>query len=562
MTKLRSAAITDGVQRAPNRAMLRAVGFGDDDFDKPIVGVANGYSTITPCNAGLRPLADARRRRRARRGRHAAGLRHDHRQRRHHDGHQGMKYSLVSREVIADSIETVVRRPEHRRRARHRRLRQEHARRADGHGAPEHPGDLRLRRHASCPATCEGQRPRHRVSIFEAVGQFSAGQDRPRRSCSRSSATPAPARAPAAACTPPTPCPRPSRRWAWPALFVDHGGRGRREGARAPPRRRDVLVDARRQRNLRPRDILTRKAFENAITVVMALGGSTNAVLHLLAIAHAAGVPLDARRLRAHRRAGARALRPEAVRPLRGDRPAPGRRRSAVMKMLLANGLLHGDCAHHHRPDDRRETRRRCPTIRRADQDVIRPLDRPLYAAGPSGDPARQSRRRGRGGQDRRREDARITGPARVFDSRGGVPRGDPRRPDQTRRRAGHPRRGTEGRPRHARDARADRGHHRRRAWASRSASSPTAASPAAPTAWWSATSRRRRGSAAPSRWSRRATRSPSTPTPPAAARRDRAELARRRAAWKPPAPRYTPACCYKYAKLVSSASLGAVTDG
>ena len=144
---LRSRTITEGAQRSPNRAMLRAVGFGDADFSKPIVGVANAHSTITPCNVGLGGLAD-----RAVEALRAAGAMpqvfgtitvSDGISM----GTEGMKYSLVSREVIADSIETVVQRPVHGRRARHRRLRQEHARRADRHGAPQHPGDLRLRRH-------------------------------------------------------------------------------------------------------------------------------------------------------------------------------------------------------------------------------------------------------------------------------------------------------------------------------------------------------------------------------------------------------------------------------
>ena len=129
--KLRSKLITEGVQRAPNRAMLRAVGFGDGDFDKPIVGVANGYSTITPCNVGLDALAE--RAEAAVRGAGAMpqifgtitvsdGI---------SMGTEGMKYSLVSREVIADSIETVCSAQTHGRRARDRRLRQEHAGRDD-----------------------------------------------------------------------------------------------------------------------------------------------------------------------------------------------------------------------------------------------------------------------------------------------------------------------------------------------------------------------------------------------------------------------------------------------
>src|SRR6266853_4507301 len=107
MTDLRSRTITQGVQRSPNRAMLRAVGFGDGDFDKPIIGIANGYSTVTPCNAGLNGLAE----------RAVAAVRESKAMPQTFGtitvsdgismGTEGMKYSLVSREVIADSIETV-----------------------------------------------------------------------------------------------------------------------------------------------------------------------------------------------------------------------------------------------------------------------------------------------------------------------------------------------------------------------------------------------------------------------------------------------------------------------
>ena len=144
----RSRTVTEGDQRAPNRAMLRAVGFGDDDFDKPIVGVANGHSTITPCNAGLGDLGGRGPRAALRAG---GGMPQVFGTITVSDGismgTEGMKYSLVSREVIADSHRDRVPGPEHGRRARRRRLRQEHAGRDDRHRPPEHPGDFRLRRH-------------------------------------------------------------------------------------------------------------------------------------------------------------------------------------------------------------------------------------------------------------------------------------------------------------------------------------------------------------------------------------------------------------------------------
>ena len=154
----RSQLITQGIARSPNRAMLRAVGFGDGDFEKPIVGVANGHSTMNPCNAGIQPLVD-----RAMAALKAAGampqvfglptvtdgigM-----------GTEGMKYSLVSREVIADAIEIVGQRPVHGRRAVRRRLRQEHAGRHDGDGAHERARHLRLRGHASSPARGRARR--------------------------------------------------------------------------------------------------------------------------------------------------------------------------------------------------------------------------------------------------------------------------------------------------------------------------------------------------------------------------------------------------------------------
>ena len=160
----RSRLITQGVARSPNRAMLRAVGFGDGDFEKPIVGVANGHSTMNPCNAGIQPLVD-----RAMAALKAAGampqvfgvptvtdgigM-----------GTEGMKYSLVSREVIADAIETVGQRPVHGRRAGRRRLRQEHARRHDGDGADERARHLRLRGHDQARRV-EGPDADHRLAV-------------------------------------------------------------------------------------------------------------------------------------------------------------------------------------------------------------------------------------------------------------------------------------------------------------------------------------------------------------------------------------------------------------
>src|SRR5579864_5726188 len=283
-----SRKITQGVERAPNRSMLRAVGFGDADFDKPIVGVANAYSTITPCNAGLNELAES-----AEDSLRAAGAMpqlfgtitvSDGISM----GTEGMRYSLVSREVIADSIETVCR-----------------AQCMDGllaiGGCDKNmPGALIAIARLDIPAVFVYGgtiKPGHYagkdltvVSVFEAVGARGAGRmgdnellEIERRACPG-----------AGSCGGMFTANTMSS--AIEALGMSLPGTSTmaaedQETADAAARAAEVLAGAVRARRV-PRQILTRKAFENAIAVVMAIGGSTNAVLHLLAIARAAGVPL------------------------------------------------------------------------------------------------------------------------------------------------------------------------------------------------------------------------------------------------------------------------------
>jgi len=285
---LRSDAVTAGVQRAPNRAMLRAVGFGDADFGKPIVGIANGYSTITPCNAGLDELARA-----AEAAVRAAGAMpqmfgtitvSDGISM----GTEGMKYSLVSREVIADSIETAC-----------------SAESMDGvlavGGCDKNmPGAMMAIARMNIPAifVYGGTiRPGHLhgrdltvVSAFEAVGQFSAGQidERELLEVERH------------ACPGKGSCGGMFTANTMSSVIEAMGmslpgsstmAAEDAEKTESAARSGAVLVAAVRS-GLLPRRILTRGALENGITVAMALGGSTNAVLHLLAIAHSAGVPL------------------------------------------------------------------------------------------------------------------------------------------------------------------------------------------------------------------------------------------------------------------------------
>ena len=409
---LRSDAITAGVQRAPNRAMLRAVGFGDADFGKPIVGIANGYSTITPCNAGLDELARA-----AEAAVRAAGaMPQTFGTITVSDGismgTEGMKYSLVSREVIADSIETAC-----------------GAESMDGVVAvggcdKNMPGAMIAIARMNIPAifVYGGTiKPGHLhgrdltvVSAFEAVGQLGAGKiderellEVERHACpgkgscggmftanTMSSVIEAMGMS----------LPGSSTMAAEDAEKAESAGQS---GA--------VLVAAVRS-GLLPGSILTRKAFENGISVAMALGGSTNAVLHLLAIAHSAGVPLSIDDFEAIR---ARVpvlcdLKPSG-RYVATDLHAAGGV-PQVMKILLAHGRLHGD-ALTITGETVAETLRDVPDEPRAGQDVIRPWARPLYPQGhlavlrgnlaPEGSVAKISGVK----------EPRITGPARIFES-------------------------------------------------------------------------------------------------------------------------------------------------
>jgi dihydroxy-acid dehydratase len=411
-SKLRSAAITEGVERAPNRAMLRAVGFTDADFGKPIVGIASGYSTITPCNAGLDVLA-----RRAEAAVRAGGAMpqlfgtitvSDGISM----GTEGMKYSLVSREVIADSIETAC-----------------GAQSMDGVVAvggcdKNMPGAMIAIARMNIPAifVYGGTiKPGHYagrdltvVSAFEAVGQLSAGRiDRAelleveRRACPGKGS-----------------CGGMYTANTMSSVFEAMGmslpgsstmAAEDAEKAESAARSGTVLVEA-ITRGLTARRILTRQAFENGIAVVMALGGSTNAVLHLLAIAHAASVPLTLDDFEAIR---ARVpvlcdLKPSG-RFVATDLHAAGGV-PQVLRMLLDHGLLHGD-ALTITGDTLAETLREVPAEPRPDQEVIRPWARPLYPQGhlavlrgnlaPEGSVAKIT-----GVQS-----PKITGPARVFES-------------------------------------------------------------------------------------------------------------------------------------------------
>ena len=373
----RSANITEGKSRAPNRSMYYAMGYEQSDFVKPMVGVANGHSTITPCNSGLQKLADAAVQGIEEAGGNAQifgtptisdGMAM---------GTEGMKYSLVSREVIADCIETCVQ-----------------GQWMDGvlvvGGCDKNmPGGMMGILRANVPAVYvyggtilpghyQGKEL-NIVSVFEAVGENAAGKlsdadllEIEKRaipgtgSCggmytanTMSSAFEAMGMSLPFSSTMANP--------------HDEKQNSAKESAR-------VLIEA-IKKDLKPRDIVTRQAIENAVTVIMATGGSTNAVLHFLAIAHAAGVEWtidDFERVR--RKVPVICDLKPSGRYLAVDLHKAGGI-PQVMKVLLNAGLLHGDCMTV-TGQTIAETLKDIPDVPPANQDVIRTLDKALYAEG------------------------------------------------------------------------------------------------------------------------------------------------------------------------------------
>ena len=408
----KSRVVTTGVERAPNRALLRATGFSDKDFAKPIVGVANSHSTITPCNMGIGPLAA-----RAEAALAAAGAMpqvfgtitiSDGISM----GTEGMKYSLVSREVIADSIETVCA-----------------GQSMDGvlafGGCDKNmPGAMIAIARLDIPAVFVYGgtiKPGHHdgrdltiVSVFEAVGARIAGaiDDRELHEIERK------------ACPGAGSCGGMYTANTMAALFEAMGmslpysatmTAEDSEKADSTARSAAVLVEAIKARR-RPREILTRQAFENGLAVLMALGGSTNAVIHMPAIAHAAGVALTLEDFDAFSRRV----------PMLCDLKPSGRYVATdlhraggvpqVMKMLLAHGLLHGD-ALTVTGQTIAEVLRDVPECPPADQDVIRPWARPVYAHGHLAILRGNLAEEGALAKTSGVKVPRITGPARVFDS-------------------------------------------------------------------------------------------------------------------------------------------------
>jgi dihydroxy-acid dehydratase len=408
----RSKIITQGVARSPNRAMLRAVGFGDADFDKPIVGIANGQSTMNPCNAGLQPLVD-----RAEQAARAAGampqtfgvitvtdgisM-----------GTEGMKYSLVSREVIADSIETATM-----------------SQCMDGvlvvGGCDKNmPGGMIAIARMNIPAvyvyggTIKPGRYKGKdltiVSPFEAVGEFTAGRiDQHDFDMIEKCALPG-----TGACGGMYTANTMSS--SFEALGMSLMGSSSManpdaEKGDSAGRSMEVLVEAIRRRIL-PEQIITREAIENAVSLIMATGGSTNAVLHYLAIAHAAGVEWtidDFERIR-QRVPVLCDLKPSGRYVITDWHRAGGA--PQVLKMLLVHGLLHGDCM---TVTGRTlaEELAEVPDRPAADQDVIRQWETPLYAHGHLAILRGNLAPEGCVAKITGLKKPSITGPARVFDS-------------------------------------------------------------------------------------------------------------------------------------------------
>ena len=406
----RSKHITEGVARAPNRSMYYGMGYAETDFGKPMIGVANGHSTITPCNSGLQRLADA-----AVEGLKAAGANpqifgtptiSDGMAM----GTEGMKYSLVSREVIADCVETCV-----------------GGQWMDGviviGGCDKNmPGGMMGMLRANVPALYvyggtilpgkyKGQ-DLNIVSVFEAVGQFSAGKMSEEDFCQiERRAIPG-----SGSCGGMYTANTMSSSFEALGMSLPYSStmaNVEEEVVVNVKQAAALLVEAVKQ-DLKPRDIVTKKAIENAVAVIMATGGSTNAVLHYLAIAHAAGVAWtidDFERMR------------KQV-PVICDLKPSGKYLAidlhraggipAVMKVLLEAGLLHGDCMTI-TGKTVAENLADVPPLR-ADQDVIRPIKDALYAEGHLAILKGNLSPEGCVAKITGLKNPVITGPARVFD--------------------------------------------------------------------------------------------------------------------------------------------------
>ena len=408
----RSRKVTEGVARAPNRSMYYAMGYKESDFGKPMVGVANGHSTVTPCNSGLQKLADAAIAALESSGAKAQvfgtptisdgiGM-----------GTEGMKYSLVSREVIADSIEVCV-----------------NGLWQDGvvviGGCDKNmPGGMMALARTNVPGiyVYGGTiKPGHYkgkelniVSAFEAVGEFTAGRlsEEDLKGVEQH------------ACPGSGSCGGMYTANTMSSSFEALGmslpysstmANEDQEKVESAAQSARVLVEA-IKKNIRPRDVITKKSIENAVSVIMAVGGSTNAVLHFLAIASAAEIDWtidDFERIR--KRVPVIAdMKPSGTFLATDLHQAGGI--PQIMKILLDGGLLHGDCLTI-TGETVAEVLKNVPAKPRSDQRVIRPLSNPIYPHGHLAILKGNISPEGCVAKITGLKNPSITGPARVFDS-------------------------------------------------------------------------------------------------------------------------------------------------
>ena len=409
----RSRNITEGKSRAPNRSMYYAMGYEEADFKKPMVGVANGHSTITPCNSGLQKLTDAAIDAIEAAGGNAQVFGTPTISDGMAMGTEGMKYSLVSREVISDCIETSVQ-----------------AQWMDGvlvvGGCDKNmPGGLMGMLRANIPAiyvyggtilpgTYKGV-DLNIVSVFEAVGENAAGRmsDEDLLQIERR-AVPGPG-----SCGGMYTANTMSSSFEALGISLPYSStmaNPHDEKLNSAAESARVLIEA-IKKDIKPRDIVTKKSIENAVAVIMATGGSTNAVLHFLAIAHAAGVEWsidDFERMRKKT-------------PVLCDLKPSGKYLAVdlhraggipqVMQTLLAAGLLNGDCLTiTGQTIAEMLAALSLPDVPRADQDVIRPITNPMYKQGHLAILKGNLSPEGAVAKITGLKNPVITGPARVFD--------------------------------------------------------------------------------------------------------------------------------------------------
>jgi dihydroxy-acid dehydratase len=412
----RSRHVTEGVARSPNRSMYYAMGYEKEDFDKPMIGVANAHSTITPCNSGLQRLADIAVATIKECGASpqifgtptiSDGM---------SMGTEGMKYSLISREVIADCIETCV-----------------NGQWMDGvvvvGGCDKNmPGGMIALARTNVPGiyVYGGTiKPGHWkgkvltiVSAFEAVGEFSAGR-MTREDFDGIERNACPSTGSCGGMYTANTMSSSFEALGMSLLYSSTMANPDDEKVGSSAQSARVLVEA-VKRDLKPRDIITRKSIENAVAVIMATGGSTNAVLHYLAIAHAAEVQWsidDFERVR--RRVPVICnLKPSGQYVATDLHEAGGI--PQVMKLLLDAGLLHGDCITITGRTLAKELEH-VPPAPAQGQDVIRPLEKALYDEGHLAILKGNLAPEGCVAKITGLKNPAITGPARVFDDEQGA---------------------------------------------------------------------------------------------------------------------------------------------